>query len=214
MVAAAARGEGERHESPDAEEPTPNHPASLAGDTVRLVMLVVAATERELALLDGLETFCCGIGPVEAALRAARALEERRPDAVVQVGIAGSRTLEPPTLVLGSEAVYCDVIDPSSTLPRVERVRPDAALLEQARAALPEAHVLPIATCGKVGAGSGYDVEAMEGFGVLRACELAGVPALELRAISNSPDETDRTRWRFDEAFAALAAALERLDVV
>jgi hypothetical protein len=113
--------------------------------------------------------------------------------------------------VLGSEAVYCDVIDPSSTLPRVERAGPDPALLGRARAALPDAHVLPIATCGKVGGGTGFDVEAMEGFGVLRACELAGVPAVELRAISNSPDEADRTRWRFDEAFAALDAAVRAL---
>jgi len=177
-------------------------------------MLVVAATERELALLDGHDTFCCGIGPVEAALQTARALEKRRPDAVIQVGIAGSRTLEPPTLVLGSEAVYCDVIDPGSSVPRVERVQPGPALLAHARSALPEAQVLPIATCGKVGAGTGFDVEAMEGFGVLRACELAGVPAVELRAISNSPDEADRARWRFDDAFAALADALERLDVL
>ena len=139
-------------------------------------MLVVAATERELALLERLDTFCCGIGPVEAALRTARALDERRPEAVVHVGIAGSWTLEPPALVLGSEAVYCDVIDPGSTLPRVERARPDEALLDRARAALPDAHVLPIATCGKVGGGTGFEVEAMEGFGVLRACELAGVP--------------------------------------
>jgi futalosine hydrolase len=177
-------------------------------------VLVVAATERELALLDGLDTFCCGIGPVEAALRTGRAIEERRPDFVVQAGIAGSRTLEPPALALGSEAVYCDVIDPDSTLPRVERARPDAALLERARSALPEAHVLPIATCGKVGGGTGFDVEAMEGFGVLRACDLAGVPAVELRAISNSPDEADRSNWRFDEAFVALAGALQRLDVL
>ena len=177
-------------------------------------MLVVAATERELALLGGHDSVCCGIGPVEAALQTARALEERRPEAVVHVGIAGSPTLEPPALVLGSQAVYCDVIDPSSTLPRVECVRPDAALLEKVRTALPEAYVLPIATCGKVGAGTGFDVEAMEGFGVLRACELAGVAAVELRAISNSPDEADRSRWRFDEAFAALADALDRLDVV
>ena len=177
-------------------------------------MLIVAATERELALLDRLDTLCCGIGPVEAALRTARALEGRRPDGVIHAGIAGSRTLEPPALVLGSEAVYCDVLDPGSTFPRVERCRPDAELLGRARAALPEAHVLPIATCGKVGAGTGFDVEAMEGFGVLRACELAGVPAVELRAISNSPEETDRTRWRFDDAFAALAAALQRLDVL
>ncbi|HEY2217883.1 MAG TPA: hypothetical protein VGH35_00945 [Gaiellaceae bacterium] len=177
-------------------------------------MLIVAATERELALVEGLDTFCCGIGPVEAALQTARALEERRPDSVIQVGIAGSRAIEPPALVIGSEAVYCDVIDSSSTLPRVERARPDAALLERARVALPEAHVLPIATCGKVGGGTGFDVEAMEGFGVLRACELASVPAVELRAISNSPDEPDRANWRFDDAFAALAAALQRLDVV
>jgi predicted 5'-methylthioadenosine/S-adenosylhomocysteine nucleosidase len=177
-------------------------------------MLVVAATERELGLLDGLDTFCCGIGPVEAALQTALAIEERKPDFVVQAGIAGSRTLEPPSLVLGSEAVYCDVMDPGLTFPRIERARPDAALLERARTALPTAHVLPIATCGKVGAGTDFDVEAMEGFGVLRACELAGVPAVELRAISNSPDETDRTNWCFDEAFAALADALHRLDVV
>ncbi|HKD93542.1 MAG TPA: hypothetical protein VKB43_02405 [Gaiellaceae bacterium] len=177
-------------------------------------MLVVAATERELALLDGLDTFCCGIGPVEAALQTAHALVERRPDAVVHAGIAGSRTLEPPALVLGSEAVYCDVLDPDSTIPRVERTAPDAALLERARVALPEARVLPIATSGKVGAGTGFDVEAMEGFGVLRACELAGVPAVELRAISNSPNEPDRANWRFDEAFAALAEALQRLVVV
>ena len=177
-------------------------------------MLVIAATERELALLDGLETFCCGVGPIEAALGTARALAERKPGVVVHVGLAGSRTLEPPALVLGSEAVYCDLIDPGSTLPRVDRARPDAGLLERARAALPEAHVLPIATSAKVGGGTGFDVEAMEGFGVLRACELAGVSAVELRSISNSPDEAERANWRFDEAFAALADALQRLDVL
>jgi futalosine hydrolase len=178
------------------------------------VPLVIAATELELAHVRRFETFCCGIGPVEAALQTARALAERTPDAVLHVGIAGGRGIDPLSLVLGSEAVYCDVIDPSSTLPRVERARPDARLLERMQRALPEALALPIATCGKVGGGSGFDVEAMEGFGVLRACELAGVPAVELRAISNSPDEQDRSKWRFEEAFALLGAALDRLDVV
>jgi predicted 5'-methylthioadenosine/S-adenosylhomocysteine nucleosidase len=174
-------------------------------------MLVVAATERELALIEGADTFCCGIGPVEAALQTARAVAERRPDAVLHVGIAGARGIEPPALVLGSEAVYCDVIDAGSTLARVERARPDAALLKRVRDVLPEVHVLPIATCGKVGGGAECDVEAMEGFGVLRACQLAGVPAVELRAISNSPGEPDRSKWRFDEAFAALADGVERV---
>jgi nucleoside phosphorylase len=71
--------------------------------------------------------------------------------------------------------------------------------------------VLPIATCGKVGGGTACDVEAMEGFGVLRACALAGVPAVELRAVSNRPSEVDRARWRFDDAFAALGDAVARV---
>jgi nucleoside phosphorylase len=175
------------------------------------VLLVVAATELELARLDGVEALCCGIGPVEAALQTARALAARRPSSVLHVGLAGARRLEPPALVLGTEAVYCDVIDPASTLPRVERVHPDAALLARVRAALPEAHALPIATCGRVGGGSHCEVEAMEGFGVLRAAALAGVPAVEVRAISNAPDEPDRTRWRFDDALDALADAVGRV---
>jgi hypothetical protein len=103
------------------------------------------------------------------------------------------------------------VVDPSSMLPRVERVEPDATLFASVHAALPEALVLPIATSGKVGGGTACDVEAMEGFGVLRACALAGVPAVELRAVSNATDEADRGRWRFDDAFAALADAVERV---
>lgn len=179
------------------------------------VLLVVAATEAELRGADGAATLVCGVGPVEAALATARALAERPATAVLHVGIAGARGIEPPTLVLGSEAVYCDVLDPTSTIARVERAEPDAGLLAAARRALPEAQVLPIGTCARVGGGVGGDagctVEAMEGFGVLRAAALAGVPALELRAVSNDVDEPDRARWRFADALAALAAALPRL---
>ncbi len=173
-------------------------------------MLIVAATERELAHVRRFDTFCCGVGPVEAAARTARALAERRPDAVIHIGIAGARAIEPLSLVLGSEAVYEDARGPLVAA----RVEPDAALLASVRAALPEAHVLPIGTSARVGGASACDVEAMEGFAVLRACELAGVPAVELRAISNSPDEPDRAKWRFEEAFELLGAALDRLDVV
>lgn len=174
-------------------------------------MLVVAATERELAHVRGAETLVCGVGPVDAAAATARALAERRPDAVLHIGLAGARGIEPPTLVLGSESVYSDVIDAGSTFPRVERVQPDAALLARVRVALPDAIVLPIATSGRVAGGSGCDVEAMEGFGVLRACALAGVPAVELRAISNDIGEADRAKWRFDDALAALADAVARV---
>ena len=171
------------------------------------VILVVAATERELTGADGAATLACGIGPVEAAAATAQALAVQPPSAVLHVGIAGARGLPVSQLVIGAEAVYEDAAGP--LVPG--RVHPDAALLAGARRALPDARVLPIGTSARVGGTSGCTVEAMEGFAVLRAAELAGIPALEVRAVSNEIDEPDRARWRFDEALAALAQALPRL---
>ena len=171
---------------------------------------MVAATERELAPVDGARTLACGIGPVEAAVATARALAEKRPTAVLHVGIAGARGLEPLTLVLGSEAVYCDAAGP--LVPA--RALPDPQLLARLRDAFPDAEVRPIGTSARVGGSHGVDVEAMEGFAVLRACELAGVPAVEVRVVSNAIDEPDRRRWRFDDAFARLAEQLPRLAAV
>jgi futalosine hydrolase len=171
------------------------------------VILVVAATDRELAGADGAPTLACGIGPVEAAAATARALAELRPEIVLHVGIAGSRGLPAPALVIGSESVYEDARGP--LVPG--RVEPDAGLVAAARRALPEARVLPIGTSARVGGTSACDVEAMEGFAVLRAAQLAGVPAVEVRAVSNEIDEPDRAQWRFDDALAVLAAAVPRL---
>jgi predicted 5'-methylthioadenosine/S-adenosylhomocysteine nucleosidase len=174
-------------------------------------VLVVAATPLELAFVEGADTLCCGVGPVEAAVATARALAQERPDAVLQIGIAGARALEPGTLVLGSEAIYCDLVDSARPFPRIERATPDPTFLAAARGALPEALVLPIATSARVGGGRALcDVEAMEGFAVLRAAAGAGVPALELRAVSNAFDAA-HAAWRIDDALEALARAVSVL---
>jgi nucleoside phosphorylase len=168
------------------------------------VILVVAATERELVSADSAATLCCGIGPVEAGIVTATALARELPDALLHVGIAGAPELEPGSVVIGSEAFYCDIVDAASTLPRVERAYPADDLVEAARRALPDARVLPIATCSRVGGGGECEVEAMEGFSVLRAAELADVPAVEVRVISNRPADDDRGLWRIEEALARL----------
>ena len=168
------------------------------------MILVVAATERELAGADGAPTLVCGIGPVEAAAATAQALAVQTPAAVLHVGIAGARGLAASQLVIGSEAVYEDAAGGALVRGRIE---PDAELLERAR----RAHVLPIGTSARVGGTSGCTVEAMEGFAVLRAAELAGIPAVEVRAVSNEIDEPDRAKWRFDDALAALEHALPLL---
>lgn len=157
-------------------------------------------------------TCCCGVGPVEAAAATAAAIARERPAVVLHVGIAGARRasgITPVSLVIGSDAVYCDLAEANTWAPRT--LRASAALIDAARRALPDARVLPIGTSARVGGTNGCDVEAMEGFAVLRAAQLAGVPAIEVRAVSNEIEEPDRARWRFDEAFRAVADATPRL---
>jgi len=173
-------------------------------------ILLVAATELELCDHVGL---VCGVGPVEAGIATARELALRPPTAVLHVGVAGARGITPGGLVIGSASLYADL---SAEIPVVDHVEPDARLLEAAREALPDALVLPIGTSASVGgsrpqADHTVRVEAMEGFAVLRACSRAGIPALELRAISNELSEGDRSRWRIGRALEALAEAIPRV---
>ena len=95
-------------------------------------------------------------------------------------------------------------------------MHPDDSLLAALRAELPDALALPIGTSAAVDGPCGSEpdaiqVEAMEGFAVLRACALAGVPAVEVRAVSNEVGERDRARWEIPRALASLDAALPRL---
>ncbi len=173
------------------------------------MLLLVAATQRELCGHDGL---VCGVGPVEAAIATARTLALHPFDVVLHVGLAGARDLPVGSVVVGTESVYCDL---SAEWPVVDRKSPDAGLVERVRAALPEAAAVPIHTSAAVGAASntvsrGPLVEAMEGFGVLRAAERAGVPAVELRVVSNEIGEEDRSRWQLDAALDALEDALPK----
>lgn len=178
-------------------------------------ILVVAATERELAAGTGWRQLCCGVGPVEAGIATARAIAVQPPRGILHVGIAGARrarAIPPASLVIGTSAVYDDLAD----LPpewAVKHILPPAAVLEAMQCAAPDAYTLTIGTSGRIGGtrADACDVEAMEGFAVLRAAQHAGIPAIEVRAISNDIEETDRRRWHFEAAFAAITAATPAL---
>ncbi|WP_411281832.1 hypothetical protein [Gemmatimonas sp.] len=175
-------------------------------------ILVVAATGRELATANGWLTLLCGVGPVEAAAATAAAIAELRPAAILHVGIAGarrSRAFAPASLVIGSDARYGDINVPAEWAPHTVPASP--ALLLAVQRVLPDAPTLSIGTSARVGGTIHCDVEAMEGFGVLRAAQRAGIPAIEVRAISNEIEEADRARWHFDAAFAAITAATPQL---
>lgn len=115
----------------------------------------------------------------------------------------------PPALVVGVASIYCDLAVPEEWAPT--RLSPDAWLIDAACRAVPSASRQVIGTSGRVGQTTACDVESMEGFAVLRAAKLAGVPAIEVRAISNAIEEPDRSRWRFEDAFNAIRAATPAL---
>jgi nucleoside phosphorylase len=175
-------------------------------------ILVVAATPRELAVATGWHAVLCGVGPVEAAAATAAAIAEYRPAAVLHVGIAGARrrcALAPAQLVIGGASHYADSNVPETWAPRLVTAMP--TVLAAMQHACPGALVRTIGTSARVGGTSDCDVEAMEGFGVLRAAQRAGIPAIEVRAIANDIEEEDRALWHFDAAFTAITRVTPRL---
>jgi len=175
------------------------------------MILVVGAIGQEVAgARDRAKLLACGVGPVEAAIATAKEIIKERPRAVVNVGLAGARRgsgIDVLDVVVGTEAVYCDLYPRFSA----SRLTPDPDLLKAAREALPEARFLPIGTTASVGGSSKVEVEAMEGFSVLRAAQLAALPALELRVISNEVEEPSRSNWHIDDGLFVLANATRRL---
>ena len=175
------------------------------------MILVVGAIGQELAgARDRARLLACGVGPVEAAIATAKEIVKERPRAVINVGLAGARRgsgIGVLDIVVGTEAVYCDLFPRFST----NRIPPDPGLLELARRTFPEARFLPIGTTASVGGSSEVAVEAMEGFSVMRAAQLAAIPTLELRVISNEVEEPSRANWRIDDGLFVLAGATRRL---
>jgi futalosine hydrolase len=187
---------------------------------------------------DAVQIEICGFGPVVAAARTARLIAERRPSAIVLVGIAGRFT---DRLTIGQayafDRVAChgigagsgsafiaaramgwsqwpgDASDPGTqigdSLPATSGRLPAAA-----RAGL------LLSACAAAAGGDDVQMrlrlhpeaaaEDMEGFAVAAACRLAGVPLDIIRGISNTAGDRDMSRWQVDAACSAAAELAAR----
>jgi len=65
-------------------------------------------------------------------------------------------------------------------------------------------------TASRLRAG-GAHVETMEGFAVLRAADIAGVRAIEVRGISNIAGDRAHSRWNFSAGVQGLQRVLTAL---
>ncbi|MER6359469.1 futalosine hydrolase [Kitasatospora sp. NPDC001527] len=172
-----------------------------------------------------------GVGPGAAAAAAATALTAARYGLVLSAGIAGGFAPRAPigaTVVatgivaadLGAETPegFADVTELGFGTVRHTPAPAAVALAAEALDAV-TGTVLTVSTVtGSAARAAALSArhpdavaEAMEGFGVAEAAARHGVPAFELRTVSNAVGPRDRSAWRIGEALAALERAFAAL---
>ncbi len=193
------------------------------------MILVTCAIGKELRSfrpVPHVEMLVTGVGPVEAAACVSRALAQSPYELVISAGIAGA--------VDGAAAIGEGVVvfeetfelDLETGMPLVlpegasvvDRAGSDLALVDR----LVELGfrsvrgvTVPRVTATDDGAArlarAGIGVETMEGFAVLRAAEIAGVAAIEVRGISNAVCDRKRSGWDFEAGVAGAEKVLQAL---
>ncbi len=196
------------------------------------MILVVCAVAGELQdfARAGVTVLETGVGPVDAALATSRALARATYRAVVNAGIGGGfrgRATVGDLVIIESEQ-YVElgredgeplILPGGRTL--ASSAASDAALLATARGALPDAAfgagitsatiTTSDARAATLNARYAPSVESMEGFAVLHAAARAGVPAIEVRGISNLVGDRATSGWDFRSGSAAALRGLDAL---
>lgn len=160
--------------------------------------LVVVAVRPEAAHLGDLDVdvVLTGIGKVAAAVAVSRAIAERCPSRVLNVGTAGAlrdgldgvhrigRVIEHDldhdglAALIGEPVVGEVVLDPDEPI-----------TLATGDAFLADAHV-------RAGLAVRAHLVDMEGYAVARACEAAGVPCELVKVVSDTASEGAATSWK------------------
>jgi futalosine hydrolase len=192
--------------------------------------LVVTAVGAERDAIGWPDVLVGGVGPAASAAATSAALGRGRYDLVVCAGIAGGfAPMRIGDVAVSSAIVFADLgaqtdtgFAPLSTLGfGTERydVPPRLAVEVADRTGGHLGTVLTVATVTGT-AGTADELarrypdaiaEGMEGAGVAAAAAVHGVPAIEVRAISNLVGPRDRGSWRIPDALAALGRAVQAL---
>jgi len=177
-----------------------------------------------------------GIGKANAAARVAHTLARTKVQRVINLGVAGSLPgsgLDLGQAVLASRSIFADegVDTPNGFLdckamgfPIYQDddgtgISPDQELLASLQVlGLSEVVVATVSTCSgrdelatRIRRRTGASAEAMEGAAVMLACKHAGVPAAEIRIISNTTGDRESQTWDIGLAMTRLGAIAHQL---
>ncbi|MEN3794379.1 5'-methylthioadenosine/S-adenosylhomocysteine nucleosidase [Fulvimarina sp. MAC3] len=169
----------------------------LAG--LPVLFLMAAEQEYGAHLKQRITPLMTGVGPVEAGVSTAIAMEKLRaagrlPKLVVSLGSAGSRVLEQGEIYQASSIAWRDM--DASPLGFTKGVTPflDHPVHTDLPTPIPDLPTARMSTGGNIVSGAVYDtIDAemveMETFAILRVCQLYGVPLIGLRGISDGASD-------------------------
>lgn len=189
-------------------------------------VLFVMATEAEYGphLRARFRPLMTGVGPVEAAVSVAVALERldqrgERPDLVVSLGSAGSARLAQCGIYQATRVAYRDMDASALGFPKGQTPFLDLPAVLDLPHRIPGIDEASLSSGANIVSGAAYDTIVedmvdMETFAILRACHVAAVPLVALRGISDGAQDLKKiSDWTaylpiIDEK---LARAVDRL---
>jgi futalosine hydrolase len=193
------------------------------------MILLTCAVGRELSFFEAvphIEMLVTGVGPIEAGISVARALAQGPYSLVINAGVAGAFegcAAVGDGVVVSEEYMEIGLEDGKPfALPDgariIDRVASDFMLVDRlvelgyaSKRGITVPQVTTTRETAQRLAAYKADVESMEGFAVLRAAEMAAVPAVELRGISNIVTERAKSGWDFDAGRDGLRRVLAAL---
>jgi len=172
--------------------------------------LVVVALRSEAAHLDVPDVLLTGIGKVAAATAVARALVERRPRFVLNVGTAGALHdhLEGPHVI--GRVLEHDVDHAFLAGLVGEPLVGEVVLDEGASRVLATGDAFVSDPLVRASLAERADLVDMEGFAVARACQLDRVPCRMVKVVSDTASEGAARSWKeqADRTARQIAAAV------
>ena len=198
-------------------------------------ILIVTAVQQEadaIGFSDSAYVVAGGIGRTNAAVATTKTIHDEGPfDFVISAGVAGSLpggNLSIGDVVVASSCVYMEegLVTPDGFQDMDamgfslgdftgNTVPVDATLLSRLGEIGITGSIATVATCSGtdeqaslVAERTGCVCEAMEGAAVVHAARIAGLPANEIRVISNTTGNREAQKWDLDLALESLRAAI------
>ncbi len=203
-----------------------------------LIVTAVDAEARAVGPHDDVRTVVSGAGRTNAAAATTEQIllcRDRAPfDAVLSIGVAGAlpgSDLRIGDIIVASSCIYAEEgIVTSRGFAGMDglgfplgdfegnAVPVDEDLLDRLGAAFPIGPVATVATCSGTDAAAqtiarrtGAVAEAMEGAAVVHAARRLRVPAIEIRAISNTTGDRKNQRWDLEAGLSAIEKNMARI---